>query len=1134
MAVYLTSLPKPDSAATTLVELLRLRANSQCNGANYIFSPGGESEEIHWSYNELDKKARSIAASLQSRGLAGKHAVLLYPPGLEFISAFFGCLYAGVVAVPAYPPDPARLNRSLPRFQAVVADSNAAVVLTTQGILSKIEPLLTHAGLLFIATDVIEDHQASQWRVPDVNGETLAFLQYTSGSTGKPKGVMLSHKNLLHNAGLVYRAVEHTAGDKYVSWLPAFHDMGFMAGILEPLYAEIPVVLMSPIAFLQKPLRWLQAISRHNATTSGGPNFAYDLCVRKISDQERASLDLSSWSVAFNGAEPVRAETIERFAAAFKSCGFRREAFFPCYGLAEATLIVSGGTKSAPPIVKKVRARELGVKHLIEDDSEDARPIVGCGRALMDQRVAIVDPESLTECAEGQVGEIWVQGTSVAQGYWNQPEETAKVFQASLDGAGDEGGTFLRTGDLGVIGDGELFITGRMKDLIIIRGRNLYPQDVEATIERSHPAFRPGCNAAFSMEVGGQERLVAVQEVVGEVIGSEHFDDIIGDLCRAVSDEHEVQLYAVAFIGAGTIPKTSSGKIQRRACKEEFLNGSLSFLYKWQARDAQEVKDDHSNAVPLPGDAGAIRRWLVSELAAKLGVDSSELDPHQSIARYGIDSLMAVEFKHSIETNLKAALPINDLLHNYSIDQLAEQIKPQPSASSDTILPVSRAEAPLASFDQQQFWMLEQLEPGRPYFNIAVAFRFLGPINIEALEHSFAQIIQRHESLRTTFDFADDRLLQIINSSATFALNKEDVSALPESERDAQTLARMIEEARRPFDLRKGPLMRASLFKLGEQEHALLLGIHHIVSDGWSVGILLNELSTFYNSYLARTAPDLPALPVQFADFAHWQRARLESEESFDWLKYWGEQLRGCKFSLSLPSDFPRPKSSSRRGARQSITLERSLYESLKDVSHQQGVTLFVTLLAAFKALLYYYSNQEDIVVIAPIANRELIETTGIVGCLRNLLILRTNVQGKRQFRDLVQNVENVWLDAYAHRHVPLGKLIESLQPKRPKNNAPLFPAMFAFQSFPAEAPNLQGMSSFVVEVPLEISNRDLTLYVDTYRDDLVCTFEYDAELFRAETIGEMQKTFNQILKNAARSPGQSLSNIANADPASD
>ena len=1122
MALHPSSMTRSDSTPATLVELLRLRANSRNDSKNYIFLGDGESEEVRWSYGDLDRTARNIAALLQSRDLEGKHAVLLYPPGLEFIGAFFGCLYAGVVAVPAYPPDPARLNRSLPRFQAIVADSNAVVVLTTQDILSKVQPLLRNTGLLFVATDVTEEDHASQWRMPAVTDDTIAFLQYTSGSTGKPKGVMLTHGNLLHNAGLVYTAMEHGAGDKYVSWLPSFHDMGFMAGILQPLYAEIPVILMPPIAFLQKPLRWLQAITRHRGTTSGGPNFAYDLCVRKIGDQARASLDLSSWSVAFNGAEPVRAETIDRFAAAFESCGFRREAFFPCYGLAEATLIVSGGAKSARPIFRRAQARELDANYFIEDHSEDARTMVGCGGTLVDQSIAIVDPEGLTESAEGQVGEIWVRGPSVAKGYWNQPEESESVFRARLSSSNEDGETFLRTGDLGVLLDGELFVTGRIKDLIIVRGRNVYPQDIEATVERNHPAFRPGCSAAFSIDIGGEPHLVAVQEAAG----AENFEEVIDSLCRAVVDEHDVRLHAVAIVAAGTIPKTSSGKIQRRACKEEFLNGSLSLLFRWQMPDSREVEEAVPSTAPLSRDAESVKSWLVTAIAAKLGVEAAELDPNHSIARYGVDSLLGVELRHEIETGLGVALPVDSLLHDYSVDQLAEQIEAQDPVSSSTISSVARTEAPPASWDQEQFWLGEEIEPGHCYFNIAVAFRLFGVIKIELLEQSFARIVRRHESLRTTFEFTGDRLHQIINQSEAFALSREEALVSPENWSDGHTLARMVDEARRPFDLRRGPLLRVSLFRTGEQEYALLVVVHHIVADGWSVGIILKELSTIYNALLTQKMPTLPELPVQFGDFAQWQRDLLESDESPDWLRYWSENLRGYRFSLSLPLDFPRPKSQSHRGGRRSIALEKSLHESLQELSRHQGVTLFLTLLSAFKSLLYYYCNQEDLVVITPIANRERIETVGVVGCLRNLLILRTGIQGTLKFTELLQRVKTVWLDAYAHRQVPLGKLIESLQPKRPRNNAPLFSVMFAFQSFPVEPPSLHGLRSSTLDIPLEISNRDLTMYVDSYGDNLICTLEYDTEILRDGTIADMLETFNLILKNVARVPDQLLSHI--------
>ena len=350
-------------------------------------------------------------------------------------------------------------------------------------------------ALHWLATDIVVTSVDEAWQPEHATSGDLAFLQYTSGSTGHPRGVMLTHANLLHNASLIFHVFEHTETDSYVSWLPMFHDMGFMVGVLQPLYAGIRAVVMSPVSFLQRPARWLEAISHYRATTSGGPNFAYDLCARKITLDDAAKLDLSSWSVAFNGAEPVRAETLDRFASRFESCGFRRAALFPCYGLAEATLIVTGGRKKSLPIIKRVEAKLM----------------VGCGGELPGERVVIVDPVSLIELKDGQVGEIWVYGPSVARGYWNRPEDTIRIFNAYLSDTGE--GPFLRTEDLGFIEDGELYITGRIKDLIIIRGLNHYPQDIEWTAERCHTALRPGCGAAFTVEAGGEERLAIVQEI---------------------------------------------------------------------------------------------------------------------------------------------------------------------------------------------------------------------------------------------------------------------------------------------------------------------------------------------------------------------------------------------------------------------------------------------------------------------------------------------------------------------------------------------------------------------------------------------------------------------------------------------
>ena len=572
----------------TLVDLAQHRARHQADQTGYLFLADGESEELHLTYGELDRQARAIAAWLQSQGLAGQRALLLYPAGLEFIASFFGCLYAGVVAVPAYPP---RMNRSLDRIHAIAQDSQAKIALSTSGVLERVRPLLADMpelkSLKWLATDEVPGGIESQWQPPSSEPGALAFLQYTSGSTGTPKGVMLSHANLLHNCALIGYAFELTHSDKGVFWLPSYHDMGLVGGILAPLYQGTLNVLMSPMSFLQRPFRWLQAISRYRAATSGGPNFAYDLCVRKITPEQRARLDLSSWSVAFNGAEPVRGETLDRFAEMFEPCGFRREAFYPCYGLAEATLIVSGGLKAAPPVVRTFDAKALENRKVVDVPllDEGARRLVGSGRTLPDEQIVIVDPESMTRCGPEQVGEIWVSNPGIAQGYWQRPAETKDVFEARLRGTND--GPYLRTGDLGFFQDGELYVAGRLKDLIIIRGLNHYPNDIELTVEKSHAAIRPGCGAAFTVEVRDQAKLVIVYEIDRRQKGE--LGEMFEAIRRDVSREHELIVDSIVLVKAGSIPKTSSGKIQRHACRNAFLAEQLEIVERSDAETPSEA-----------------------------------------------------------------------------------------------------------------------------------------------------------------------------------------------------------------------------------------------------------------------------------------------------------------------------------------------------------------------------------------------------------------------------------------------------------------------------------------------------------------------------------------------------------------
>ena len=570
------------SQLETIVELLRFKAQSQPEKTIYTYLCHGETESGQLSYGELDQQARAIASQLQQLELAGARALLLYPPGLEFIIGLFGCWYAGIVAVPAYPP---RRNQNLSRLQAIVTNAQASVVLSTSTLVANLKHRIAEhhdlAELPWLATDSIAAEAAPVWQQPSIPEDSLALLQYTSGSTGTPKGVMVSHSNLWHNLNAIYQCFGHRPDSQGVIWLPPYHDMGLIGGVLQPLYGGFEVTLMSSVDFLQKPWRWLQAITRYRATTSGGPNFAYELCARKITDTQLASLDLSSWEVAFTGAEPVRAETMEQFASTFAPCGFRREAFYPCYGMAETTLIVSGGLKTEPPVLCSLKAGALAQNQVIvtESKKEDSHIIVGCGKSLPDQKVIIVDPETKTQCREQGVGEIWVSGPSVAQGYWHRPQETEQTFRAYLTDTGE--GPFLRTGDLGFFRDGELYITGRIKDAIIIRGQNHYPTDIERTVENSHPALRLGCGAAFGVEVKGQERLVVVQEVERSYLRRLDSHEVVGQLRQAVAAEHGLQVYAAVLVKTGSIPKTSSGKIRRYACRTGFEEGSLKVVSDW-------------------------------------------------------------------------------------------------------------------------------------------------------------------------------------------------------------------------------------------------------------------------------------------------------------------------------------------------------------------------------------------------------------------------------------------------------------------------------------------------------------------------------------------------------------------------
>ncbi|QKD83288.1 fatty acyl-AMP ligase [Thermoleptolyngbya sichuanensis A183] len=629
MSDFIHLTPEPSN----LVELLERRSHVHPDRQAFIFLQDGETEAGHLTYAGLYQQATAMAAWLQQQFAPGDRLTLVYSyeAALEFIVAFLGCLAAQVVPVPCHPP---RNQQGVADVAARLVGSGSAGVLTGRSLLPKLQrqlvPALPPAHPICWLTHETGRASAAGWSRPDLSPDSLAFLQYTSGSTGTPKGVMVTHGCLWANQQMLHGAFQHTEASVGVGWLPLFHDMGLIGNILYSLYAGSLCVLMSPIAFVQKPVRWLEAIARYGATTSGGPNFAYGLLGRYVTENQRDRLDLSTWDIAFCGAEPVRQTTLDQFAEKFRPCGFRPEAFYPCYGMAEATLFITGGAKHLPPKMLHVDTQSLEQNRV--EICEPARPglarpgarrtqtLISCGHPWLDTRVEIVNRDTRMPCADGEIGEIWVAGSGIGKGYWQHPPEQENPFGVTL--ATGEGG-FLRTGDLGFVQAGELFITGRLHDVLVLWGFNHYPQHIEQTVESCYPAFRAGGCAVFAAPIdgelggdaAGEERLVIVQEVERSARQRLCLPDVVETVRWVAFREHFVDVGAIALVKPGGLPRTSSGKIQRSRCRQQFLEGSLAVIDVWRSPDSLDV-------------SSLVRRYLsprthlirlVARLRAKLG-----------------------------------------------------------------------------------------------------------------------------------------------------------------------------------------------------------------------------------------------------------------------------------------------------------------------------------------------------------------------------------------------------------------------------------------------------------------------------------------------------------------------------------
>ncbi|MFD0279213.1 amino acid adenylation domain-containing protein [Kitasatospora sp. NPDC127111] len=1118
----------------------------------FEFSGREDAPAERLSYGQLDRRARAVAARLQRLGLTDRPVLLLQPPGLDYVVSFVGCLYARAVAVPVYPPN--RRPRSLERLVDIVADCGATVALTTAAVRDRLLPGDPDGAVMdvlrLLATDRVPEEEAEGWVRPRVGADTVAFLQYTSGSTSAPRGVVLTHGNLLHNSALIQRAFRTTGSTRGMSWLPLFHDMGLIGGMLQPLYYAGSCSLMAPTAFAQDPLRWLREISRTRATVSGGPNFAYDLCADLATPEVLAGLDLSSWEVAFNGAEPVRAETFRRFAAAYAPAGFRAEAFTPCYGLAEATLIVSCKPHGTAP------ARYLAPNSLLAGASGGAdaatggtaitgsTELVSSGRPDASQRLEIVDPVTRRPVPAGAIGEIWLSGPSVAQGYWNRPEHTAATFGARLaDGGPADDPAFLRTGDLGLLHEGELYVTGRLKDLIIVRGRNHYPQDIEQTVAAVHPALRANCGAAVQVELAGAAELVIVQEVARD-----HQDGELPALARAVreavAEAHGVRPAAVVLIRAATLPRTSSGKVQRHVCAASYRDGALTALA--HSGRPQGAVDERPAAL----DAGALRAAGPAErpalllaalralLGARLGLAAEELAPGQRLAELGLDSLGAVRLRHELRAALGVDLGLTEAL---ALDLaglaglLAERFD---EAAGDTEEAAATKDAPdpatepgdhPLSPNQAALRLLHQVAPESPAYLVSAAFRVHGGLDPAALRTALEGLTRRHAVLRSTFPRTASGPVRRVHAELPPGFEQVDASGWSA----AELAERLTAAAEQPFDLETGPLLRARLFTGTEGGHRLVLTAHHLVADLWSLSVLLDELAADYPAALrgepVGATADTSAAP--FAAFARRQAALPATAAGRRRLDRWRTALAGVRTGTTLPADLPLPERQRMRGTTVPLTVDPATTEALTALARREGSTLYVVLLAAFQLLLARCTGESDVVVGTPTHGRADAEFAGTVGCLVNTVPLRARIDTAEPFTALLARVRDDAGTALDDAEVPFPALVELVRPDRDQGGRPLVRSLFSLQQAPgghAEALvamatgrdgvpfTLGGLECSTLALPTGGSQFDLQLTLGAAAGGLAGSVRYDTDRYLPATAERFAARFATLLAEIA------------------
>ena len=1127
-----------------LSQTLFHRAATQPDSLAFTYLGDGITPSQTLTYRELHHQAQTIAEYLRGCLSPGHRALLMFPPGLEFISTFFGCLYAGVIAVPTPELDPLRAKRSRPRICSIAKDSQASAIVTTKKLFGDSKEKLEEfskipAGKHLFIEEIFQGQPIEEDRGLELTNE-IAFLQYTSGSTSSPKGVIVTQQCLTEQLNALTHSCGLTDQSISLNWMPHFHDYGLVNGLLLNVFLGTHTFVMAPTRFLRNPLVWLQAITKYQITHSSGPNFAYDLCVTKTVPQERVNLNLEKWSFASCGAEPIRVETMDRFIQTFEPFGFDRRSFAPAYGLAEYTLAATITPHRSLPSHLEIDAQNLekGVIVPAHTTTRVTRRIVSCGCPVEGADLRIIDEKTHYHSLPDRVGEIWLAGPSVANGYWQDKEDTQQTFNVFT--ADTQEGPFLRTGDLGFMREGNLYVTGRLKDLIIIRGNNYFPQDIERTAQESHLAFQQGTTAAFSVSNGPDEHLVVVQEVRHHQSLTD-FEHLTSAIRQAVSLEHDLPIHAVVLVKSGSIPKTTSGKLQRHACKEAFLTKSLISLHASINTGNQQTSPDFARTHLLLLNASPdeqqrlLENFVETCVAHSLNMDLGSLKSSQPINELGIDSLMSAQLTCQIERATGVTLPPSTFLQNYTIGTLAKQLftqLPDQIESQQTIptyvgMPVTEYHL---SPNQKAQWFLHQLDPHSPAGNVAVALLIRQPLDQSAALRALNRMVNRHPILRTIYESQSGVPYQRILPKVDVTLEFKCVTDLHWEEIKQVIIA----TSQQPFDLSQAPLFRAQLFERNPTNHLLVLSTHHIAADGWSMHLLVKDFVQLYSQEIGQNPSPQLVAPTDYVSFSQWQIHMLESDEGHRLRTFWDKHLTGELPRLNLTFRPIEPLLATPRTASQTFTLGAELTCRLRALAKQEGVTFYVTLLAAFQVLLHRYTRQEDILICSPMSGRIRPDHQKTVGNLTNTVPIRETLAGDPLFKKFLRQVSQTVSAVIDHQIYPFSVLVEHLRTQRTDAHLPFGQILFVLQDFklfddlndlspnPPSSGNAPSYKDLTVDpfvIPQPAGPFDLTLELAENGPALTGHFEYNRDLFDPDFVARLARHFQILLDSVSISP---------------